>query len=353
MIKKKIIKKIIETQKPITIEQYINLCLYSKGGYYINSKVIGKKGDFITAPEISQLFGDILGLFIFYIWEKKINKPINLVELGPGKGTLLIDIINIAKHFTKFKESININLIEKNLNLIKEQKKKLINFNFFYNKTKWLRSFNLPTNKPIIVYANEFLDCLPIRQFYKKDNKWFEKMITFEQDNQCFSFLDVKITDTKILNEIKKYQPKNILEISKIREDYFSKICKHIYHSGGMIIIIDYGYFEIPQYFTLQALCNNKKSNILDNPGSQDITSLVDFKKLIILAKSYKLNIENFSTQREFFLKYGIKERTKKIIEKSTKQQKDNIKKGLKRLIDKNNMGSLFKVLVVSKYNDK
>jgi cyclopropane-fatty-acyl-phospholipid synthase len=91
----------------------------------------------------------------------------------------------------------------------------------------------------------------------------------------------------------------------------------------------------------------------LDNPGSQDITSLVDFKKLIILAKSYKLNIENFSTQREFFLKYGIKERTKKIIEKSTKQQKDNIKKGLKRLIDKNNMGSLFKVLVVSKYNDK
>ena len=352
MIKKKIIEKIIETNKPITIEQYINLCLYSKSGYYINSKVIGKEGDFITAPEISQLFGEIIGLFILSIWENKINKPINLVELGPGKGTLLIDIINITKYFTKFRESININLIEINPNLIKEQKKNLINFNSFHKKTRWLRSFNLPTNKPIIVYANEFLDCLPIRQFYKKDTQWFEKMITFDQVSQCFSFVDVKITDVKTLDEIKKYQPKNILEISKIREDYFSKICKHIYNSGGMVIIIDYGYFDMPQYFTLQALCNNKKSNTLDNPGSQDITSLVDFKKLIILAKSYELNIENFSTQREFFLKYGIKERAKKIMEKSTKQQKDIIKKSLKRLIDKNNMGSLFKVLVVSKYHE-
>ena len=120
MIKKKIIEKVIKNKKPITIEKYINLCLYSKSGYYNKSKVIGKEGDFITAPEISQLFGEIIGLFILSIWENKINKPINLVELGPGRGTLLIDIINITKYFTKFTKSININLIEKNPKLIKE-----------------------------------------------------------------------------------------------------------------------------------------------------------------------------------------------------------------------------------------
>ena len=351
MIEKEIIEKIIENKKPITIEKYINLCLYSKSGYYNKSKVIGKEGDFITSPEISQLFGEIIGLYILSIWKNKINKPINLVELGPGRGTLLIDIINITKYVSKFTKSVNINLIEKNPNLIKEQKKNLINFNFYFSKIKWLRSFNLPTSKPTIVYANEFLDCLPIRQFYKKNNQWFEKMISFNKVNRCLGFLDVKITDIKTLDEIKKNRPKDILEISKTRDDYFSKICKHISNCGGMAIIIDYGYFNMPQYFTLQASSNNKKSNILDNPGSQDITSLIDFKRLIILAKSYKLNVENFSTQREFFLKYGIKERAKKIMEKSTKQQKDNIKKSLKRLIDKNNMGILFKVLVVSKYH--
>jgi SAM-dependent MidA family methyltransferase len=116
-----------------------------------------------------------------------------------------------------------------------------------------------------------------------------------------------------------------------------------------MIILIDYGYFNQPKYFTLQSLYNNKQSNILDNAGSQDITSLVNFKKLIFIAKSKKLKINIFCTQREFFSQYGIKELAKKINLNSSKDQKKIINEGVDRIINNKKMGSLFKVLVVSK----
>ena len=352
MFREKITREIAEINQPITIEQYIELCLYSEKGYYNNSKVIGKAGDFITAPEISQLFGEIIGLFFLSFWKNKIKRPFNLVELGPGRGTLLIDILNITKGFSEFERSITIILIEKNIELIKEQKINLVKFNFDFHDINWFDTFNLSNNKPTIIYANEFFDCFPIRQFYKKNNLWYEKKIAFNKTNQCLQFNDTEIQNIKTLNIINNYKSKDIIEISKSREDYFKKICKHISIVGGMIIIIDYGFFDRPNHFTLQSLYNNKKSNILDNPGLQDITSLVDFNQLIIIAKSYNLKVDIFSSQRDFFLNHGIEDRAKKIMIKSTKEQKNIIRNGLKRLIDNRNMGSLFKVLVLSKSHD-
>ena len=174
-------------------------------------------------------------------------------------------------------------------------------------------------------------------------------MIFFDKDNRCLQFINKKISDDLILSELSEFKKEETLEISNSRDKYFSKICKHINLVGGMIILIDYGYFDQPNYFTLQSLYNNKKSNILDNVGSQDITSLVDFKKLIFIAKSNKLNVDTFCTQREFFLQYGIEERAKIISLNTLKNQKKIINDGLDRIINNNRMGSLFKVLVVSK----
>ena len=119
-----------------------------------------------------------------------------------------------------------------------------------------------------------------------------------------------------------------------------------------MAIIIDYGYFERPNNFTLQSLYHNKTTNVLDNIGLQDISSLVDFKSFIKIANSNDLNIDFFSSQREFLLKNGIKKRSKKIMENSTIKQKKDIKEGLERLIDNNKMGTLFKVLIISKKDE-
>jgi NADH dehydrogenase [ubiquinone] 1 alpha subcomplex assembly factor 7 len=345
----RIIKKIIEFNKPINIEKYIQLCLNDDFGYYNNSIAIGKKGDFITSPEISQLFGEILGLFIYFFWDKNINEKFNFVELGPGRGTLLIDILNITKSYNHFSKSATIHLIEQNKLLIAEQKKNLKKIKIYSKDIKWLKLFNIYNKQPTIIFANEFFDCLPIRQFFKKNIDWYEKMIFFNKDSECLQFMNKKITDNLTLSKLSEFKKTETLEISNSRDKYFSRICKHIDLVGGMIILIDYGYFDQPNYFTLQSLYNNKKTNILDDVGSQDITSLVDFKKLIFIAKSNNLNVDIFCTQREFFLQYGIKERAKIVNLNSSRDQKKIINDGVERIINNNKMGSLFKVLVVSK----
>ena len=176
-------------------------------------------------------------------------------------------------------------------------------------------------------------------------------MVTVNESGNYLKLIDKEIKEKKLLNKINQYESKEVLEYSISRENYFQKLCKHINIYGGKIIIIDYGYYERPNYFTLQSLKNNKKTNIFDNIGTQDITSLVDFKKLIEIAKFNNLTIENFCTQREFLLTYGIKLREKIISKKSTSDKKKMIKKGVERIIGENDMGTLFKVLILRKKN--
>ena len=349
MHKENILKRLRTLRKPITVEKFIEICLYGEGGYYKDSNIIGSVGDFITAPEISQLFGEILGIYILNYWQNNINKKFNFVELGPGKGTLLLDIIKITKSFDAFNKAINIKLIEKNKKLIDVQKNNFSKFNININQISWLHDFKNFNKDPVIVIANEFLDCFPIRQFYKKNYMNYEKMVLYDTTNEKLKFVDKEIKNHNILKNIQPYKHLDVIEISKSRENYFSKVCKHILNVGGMMITIDYGYLEKPKKFTLQSVYNNKNSNVLDNIGNQDITSLVDFKSLISIAKSYNLKIDIFSNQRDFLIQNGVYERLKKILLNCKMNEGNIIKDSLNRIIDQNNMGSIFKVLVVSK----
>ena len=349
MHKENIYKKLTSYRNPISIEKFIEISLYDQDGYYTDSNILGKQGDFITSPEISQLFGEILGLYILNYWQNNIKKKFSLLELGPGKGTLLLDILRITKKFDNFNKDLKIELVEKNYNLIKKQKKNLCNYNLDLKNINWSNDFKKNYEGPIIVVANEFFDCLPIKQFFKKDNIWYEKMVNYEATNKIFKLKNVKVDNQNVINEINSYNPIDILELSKYREQYFSKICKQLSRLGGMMITIDYGYLEKPKNFTLQSIFKNKHSNVLDNIGCQDITSLVDFKSLISIAKSYNLKIDTFTTQRNFLIQNGIYIRAKKILNNCNTSKKDIIESGLKRIIDENNMGSLFKVLVISK----
>ena len=353
MHKDKILAELVKKKfnsKIISIEKFTDICLYGKFGYYNNSKVIGKKGDFVTSPEISQLFGDIIGLFILYHWKVNLKKKFNFYELGPGNGTLLIDLLNITKKFNEFQKSMNIYLIEKNIELIEVQKINISNFNSKDKKISWLKNFSKKNKYPNIIFANEFFDCFPVRQFFKKNQTWYEKMIKIEYNKSSIKFKDIIINDKKTLIQLNQYKNCEILEISNSRDKYFDKICKHIFKFGGMIIVIDYGYKNHLGHFTLQSVYNNKKSNLLDNIGKQDISSLVDFNKLIDLGKKNNLKIEHFSSQREFLLNNGIKERENKILKVANNKQRIMIQKGVKRIIDKKDMGNLFKVLVLSKW---
>jgi len=209
MIKNKIIDEIQKRNCGISLEKFIDICLFDGEGYYETSNPLGKSGDFITSPEISQLFGEILGLYIYCLWRDKYKEKFNLIELGPGNGTLLIDILRITKTLVNFHNFLNIHLIEKNKYLINKQKQNL-RLNRFENiNLKWHDDFINIECRPSIIFANEFFDCLPIRQFIKKNNNWYEKIVNFNQKTKIFFYQHLLVSNEKILKKL----PANKIEI--------------------------------------------------------------------------------------------------------------------------------------------
>jgi len=344
-LKKKLINKIKKKRNAFRVDEFISFLLFEKNSYYTSKDPIGYRGDFITSPEISQMFGEVLGVYILNYWLKNIQSEFNLIELGPGKGTLLEDILRTTKLKNKFNKSANIKLIERNKKLIKIQKNLAVTCKL--KNIEWLEKFNTNSSLPSIIYSNEFFDCLPIRQFYK--NKiWYEKLIDYNKFTDLFFFKDKKVTAKKTLDYLQKYNEIGIAEISYQREILFSNLCTHIIKNKGMIILIDYGYESHIKNFTLQSVSAHKKTHIFDNIGLQDITSLVNFSELINIANQFNLNIVSYCNQRDFLINNGILER-KEILKKNLPEKKgDIIEQQFQRLTDKNNMGKDFKFFIVS-----
>ena len=146
----------IKKKGEISLDKFIEICLYGDQGYYIKKNPIGINNDFITAPEISQMFGEIIGIFFINYWKEKFKTEFNLIELGPGNGTLISDIIRTSSINKSFVKAAEITLIEKNINLINHQKKILNKINF--KKANWNSDFKFKNNKPSIIYSNEFFD---------------------------------------------------------------------------------------------------------------------------------------------------------------------------------------------------
>ena len=341
-IEEKIKLKILSSKKDIRLDKFITNALFDKNGYYFKKKPIGKKNDFITSPEISQMFGEIIGSYLLYIWKTKINKKFNLIELGPGNGSLFKDIVKSVSKHPYFLESANIDFIEINNQLIKIQKE--ISKKKFYKKINWRNKINYRSNLPSIIYSNEFFDCFPVRHFIYKKN-WLERYISFDKKNNRFYFKNKSIKQKKILEFLDLYNKQSILEISLERNRYFERICNFIKNKGGLFFTIDYGYQKNISNFTLQAIQNHKFSNILEDIGNKDISSHVNFNDFLNIAKKYKLSIDEFCSQREFLTKYGILERSKKL---SNNKNKYIIQNELDKLIGFEEMGSLFKFLIVS-----
>ena len=343
-IRHKITKLIKKNNKPIRLDNFIEEILFKKNGYYNNNLPIGSGGDYITSPEISQTFGEIIGLFIYDFWLNTINSKFNLIELGPGKGTLMDDIIRVTKKKKNFIQDCKVTLVDINKELISLQKEKLNKHSLI--NIKWKNKFQIYNSLPSIIFANEFLDCFPIRQFFKK-NDWFEKFIDFHSNEDRFFFKNKKVKDKKILEKLKDYKKEGVAEISEKRSKYFDKICNHILKNKGMIIAIDYGYFDNIKNYTLQSINNHKKSYLFDNIGEQDITAHVNFKELIKIARINNLKIKTYCTQRQFLINSGINLRKNNLILNATRKQKKNLENSIYRLIDESQMGTNFKFLII------
>ena len=333
----------------IPLDKFIDKALYdSRKGYYMKRIPFGKSGDFITAPNISIIFSEMIFLWLISYWEKFYkSEQINILELGAGNGEMMNQIIRSAKKFNYFFEKCEFIIYEKSKKLIQLQKKKLKK-----HKVKWLKDLNKLENRPTIILGNEFLDALPIKQFVNFNNQWYEKFIQ-KRDN-VFSFVQKKCNTKKIEKKLnlKIFENQNFLEISFEEIKLLKKLNYLISDRGGSMLFIDYAYIGSKMSNTLQAVRDHKKVNILEKPGSSDISHLINIPYLKQVAKILNLELD-YNTQRDFLLNLGILKRAEMLSEKKKFSEKANIFYRINRLIDKKQMGELFKVIHLYKKNNK
>ena len=338
-------------KKILTIDKYIDQALYNnKFGYYMKNNPFGKKGDYITSPNISILFSEMIAIWIISFWKNlKCPKKFNLIELGSGNGEMIKQILNTFEKFPLIKKSCKIHILEKSIYLKNIQKEKLKKKNI-----KWLKNLNELSRNPSIFIANEFFDALPIKQFIKKNKKWYERNVEFSKFNEP-KFIDT-LTDIKKLEKkigFKISYKQNFIEFSPLLNKYLKTVSKKIKFNGGGLLIIDYGYFKKKMKNTLQSVLNHRYNNVLNNFGKADITYSINFNLLKKIIKKLDLKTIGTTNQKKFLINLGILKRAEMVSANMSFSKKADIYYRLKRLIHKNFMGELFKVIFVSKKNIK
>jgi len=315
--------------------------MHPKWGFYQKRDPIGDKKTFVTSPEISQVFGEILGSWAQDIYNRTFSrtKTFNIIELGPGNGTLMADFLRKIKA-----PSINIHLIEQSSSLRKIQQNVL-----FSKKSRihWHENISSCLNKikdTFIIIANEFLDALPVRQFRQNEDNLLEVFVNYTVKKDLHLVIhnnSIKIVEDKDTEgEVKEICP----EENRILQDISSITREH----EGIVVLIDYGVTKNIKRSTLQGIINNRPISILQNPGHVDITHLVNFGDLEHSIKSvHHLKSWPVITQSEFLLSLGIQEKTDKLVE-IFPDKKDAITDSMIRLSKSKTMGDQFKILSVT-----
>jgi len=329
----------------LPLDQFINLALYDKDkGYYMKKNPFGEGGDFITAPNITRLFSEIIAIWTITFW-KSIGSPkqFNLLELGAGNGEMMKVIEETLKNFPECYNACSFVIHEKSDFLINEQKKNLNS-----KKFSWLKDIEKINTKPTIFLANEFFDAIPIKQFFKKKDSWFERFVNLN-DPKNAKFKEEKIDIEKIEKNInfEISRDQSVIEYSPDTFKYLRVICDLIQKNDGGMLIIDYGYADSKMHETLQAVNNHKYSNILENIGDSDITYNINFHSFEKFINQFKEVNSIFTNQKNFLTSMGILQRAEIISKNIAFSKKTDLFYRVRRLIDKKQMGELFKVMLI------
>jgi cyclopropane-fatty-acyl-phospholipid synthase len=309
----------------------------------------GKEGDFITAPNITRLFSEIIAIWVLTFW-KSIGSPkkFNLLELGAGNGEMMKVIIETLKNFPECFNNCNFQIHEKSEFLKKKQQLNLKSENI-----TWIDDIKINNSYPTVFLANEFFDALPIKQFFKRNESWVERFVNLKDEkNAEFNEqpINIKDVDKDLGFEISKDQ--EIIEYSPSSFEYLKDISNLIKKNDGGILIIDYGYLNLKMEETLQAIKNHKHSNILEDIGDSDITYNINFnlfKRFIDQFDDLNFIITN---QKKFLTSMGIIQRAEIISENIPFSKKSDLFYRIRRLIDEKQMGELFKVMLIKKHRN-
>ena len=346
MMKLNLKKFNILSKKPIPVDDFIEKILYKpRVGYYSNKNPFGKNGDFITSPTISNLFSEIIGIWLVSTWEK-MGKPkkFNFIELGPGDGSLTKVIVHTLKKFPELNKAIKIYLYEKSTFLKKLQKQNINN-----KHIKWIKNFNSIKEGPVIFFGNEFFDAIPIKQFSNRNNYLFEKCYSVKNKIDIIEkFIKGNKKDIAQIKTFQTLKKLNFIEFPKKGFLELNPIIKKISKLSGGILLIDYGYLNNNSSSTIQAVMNNKKISdkaMIRNLGRADISSLVNFSLLKEYFLKNNLKVKKIVTQRFFLERMGIIERAQILEKKMTNAEKKYMQETLVRLLEEKQMGNLFKVI--------
>ncbi len=341
----------IQEKGPVTVECFMDLCTraYLRAGHFI-----GKDGDFITAPECTQVFGEIIAMWWVWVW-RRIGSPsaFDLVELGPGRATLMADILGCVPD--AFSRGMRLHLVDQSPDMIRQQKTRLKAFD-----PRWHSSFQAfqdgsrsgSRSCPLFVMANEFFDALPVRQFVRRQQGWQERMIAWDDAGHGLRFVLCRAPTKRFVGARQRRfkthaKDGDIFEVGEKRSRLGRDIAGAIYRRGGAALVIDYGYWKSVGRDTLAVISGHRPCPALERPGLTDISADVDFASLAGWAGDVPVTLAR-SSQADFLLSLGLRERTRRLAAAGAPSAARSLYSAAARLVSSGGMGQRFQVLAMS-----
>ncbi len=343
------LKERIIRNGPLSVADFMESCLADDtAGYYSQRQPIGEHGDFITAPEISQIFGELLGIWAIAAWQS-MGEPKSFVvaELGPGRGTLMVDALRAWRSVPAFLEGVTVAMVETSPVLREAQQTALHGADV---PIQWFEAIEDAPHGPLIVIANEFIDALPIRQLLWSDGGWRERCVTIGPEGGFAFCAGRSITNNGLRQAADALDTPDgsILEVRPEASTLVSLLSARAQEAPLAALIVDYGHGETACGDTLQAVWRHKHADPLSHPGEVDLTAHVDFAALKDSASAHGLQSYGPMPQGEFLLKLGLEARRDRLCANAKPEQQEQILAGAIRLADPEAMGLLFKVLAIT-----
>ena len=333
---------------PVTVAEFMALALYHpEHGYYMRGTPVGAAGAFITAPEISQVFGELLGLWAAAQW-RAMGAPdaVQLVELGPGRGTLMADALRaVGRAMPEFEAALSLHLVETSPVLKAEQKTALGAFT-----PTWHDDIATVPGGPMLLLANEFLDAMPLQQFVREKGALAERVVTVDEGGAlAFAAAGRSLPFPEDDPDRDRFA---ILEANPAANGWVSRVARRLAEEGGAALFIDYGYTAPQTGSTLQAVREHRQVDPLQTPGAADLTALVNFPEIAFVAAQEGARVYGPLRQGEFLRRLGIEARRDALLAGADARQADDIRSGCARLIDPDQMGTLFQALAITGPDD-
>ena len=344
------IRRRIARDGPMSISTFMTLCLYDpEHGYYPQRDPLGVTGDFVTAPEISQMFGELIGLWAVEVWrEMGSPEPIQIIELGPGRGTMMHDMLRAANVIADFRKTLQVHLVETSP-LLRERQQQT--FSKLEVAVSWHDALAEIPEGPSIIVANEFFDALPVNQTVKQSDGWHERVVGVnDDDNLAFGIgpAPLKFFEQTVPPQVRMAEVGSIYEWRA--DAQVLEIGRRVVRGGGGALIIDYGHLDSMVGDTFQALRGQRKASPLAAPGNADVTAHVDFQALAAAAESIGARIHGPIEQAMLLRRLGIEQRATNLkkVAPPDKAQAVDIAFGRLTAGGSVGMGNMFKAIGLS-----